>query len=105
MRSDLTHHETIKPVHETIELVIDTAADPDAHAWWIRLPPETTVVDLAALMHGLGCKVRADHQGDGVYHIWPLDRSTPPPTEEHICDILTRGFDEPLPSLMARMET
>lgn len=102
MRADLL--KNYPPHPELVEIADDVAAGLVCLDWCIQLSPEVTVVELAALMHGLGCKVRADHQGDGVYQIWPIDPTTPPPTEEHIRDILARGFDGPLPALMACME-
>lgn len=71
-------------------------------SWYIQLSANATVVELAVLMKGLGCKVRADHAGAGEFCVSPIDPEAPRPSTQTIHDILTRGFGDRLPSLLSK---
>jgi len=75
---------------------------PDTGTWYILLSASATIVELAVLMAGLGCKVVADHVAEGEFCVRPLDPAAPPPSTELIHDILTRGFGDRLPGLLCK---
>lgn len=69
--------------------------------WSVWLSPDATVVELAALMGGLGCKVEARDMGGGAFAVFPVDLTVPPPTAGFIVGILEHGVGR-LPSLLCR---
>lgn len=86
--------------HMSDPSVAQVRAAAEVAPWWITLSANATVVELAVLMHGLGCKVRADHAGGGEFCIVPMDPQAPRPSTELVHDILTRGFGDRLPTLV-----
>lgn len=92
-----TRPDPIAQVH-----VDPAAADGDTAAWWIEVSPDATVLELAALMHGLKRKVRARHVGDGVFRITADREHVQPPTGEELMQIMTAGFPYPIPAYVLR---
>lgn len=70
--------------------------------WSVWLSPDATVVELAALMHGLGCKVEARDMGGGAFAILPIDPATPAPSAAQVANVLEHGIGGRLPSLLCR---
>lgn len=79
---------------------VDMAAGPDVSVWWIELSADATIVELALLNAGMGCKLRAEHQGEGVFRLYPIEPGHPAPTGEQLRDILTAEHAH-LPQLWA----
>jgi hypothetical protein len=94
----MTGHEAVRNYQTRPELARVEAND---HGWSVWLSPDATVVELAALMGGLGCKVEARDMGGGAFAIRPTDPNTPAPTAGYVAGILEHGIGR-LPSLLCR---
>lgn len=92
-----TRPDPIAQVH-----VDPAAAGSDRSAWWIELSSDATVLELAALMHGLKRKVRAEHIGAGVFRVTADREHVKPPTAEELVQIMTAGFPYPIPAYVLR---
>lgn len=95
-----TAHDVIRNYQPQPELA-EVKSEP-ATGWYILLSPAATVIELAVLMAGLGCKVRADHTSGGEFCVRPLDPTAPQPSTQLIHDILTAGFGDRLPMLLCK---
>lgn len=94
-------HEIVRNYAPDPQVATVHAEPADGAAWWIDLSANATVVELAVLMKGLGCRCRADHTGDGAFRVSPVEPA-PRPSTELIHDILTAGFGNRLPALLSK---
>lgn len=91
-----------KPHPELVELCMDNGGEASRTTWWIHVCAEATVVDVAVLMHGLPCSMRAIHTGDGMFRLYPVVSDFPAPTPEELRAIMTAGLPQRLPMLLLR---
>jgi hypothetical protein len=74
---------------------------PHAGSWCVYIPESMTVVELAAIMGGIGVRTIAHHEGGGVFVLRPIDAGAPMPTPEQLRDILEHGLPA-IPPLVSR---
>jgi hypothetical protein len=94
----MTGHDAVRAYQPRPELV---RLEKNDQYWSVWLSPEATVVELAALMGGLGCKCEARDMGEGAFAVFPMDPHTPAPTAGFIVGILEHGIGR-LPSLLCK---
>jgi hypothetical protein len=81
----------------SIELVTGAAAG----SWTITVPAECTLVELANIMGGIGCRTAAHFLRSGSVQLRPLDPYTPCPTAIQLRDIMEHGVPR-LPVIVCR---
>jgi hypothetical protein len=84
-------------------MTIMDVTEPDQPAWELHLTPDTTLVEMAALLGGIGHGVVVEFVESGPIGargalIRPTTYGAPKPTPEQIRDILEHGVS-PLPKL------
>lgn len=95
----MTGHDAVRAYQPRPDLAQVLEND---HGWSIWLSPDATIVELAALMGGLGCKVEARDMGGGAFALFPVDPHSPCPTPGHLVGILEHGIGPRLPSLLLK---
>lgn len=83
--------------------MIEQVDQDESGSWCIRLSAETTIVEMAALVRGLGTGVTARFVGTGPVggrgiEIRPIYMGTATPTPEQLRDIIQHGVTS-LPAL------
>jgi hypothetical protein len=81
---------------------VRVSATEDA-TWSIDIDSDVTLVEVAAIMGGIGCRTQAEHIGGGAFRLTPIDAGALKPTGEQIRDILEHGISR-LPFLIARRD-
>lgn len=70
-------------------------------SWTLTISPDCTVMELAHIMAGIGCRTTGHFLDRGYVQLRPVDLGAPPPTGAQLRDIIQHGVPR-LPVIYSR---